>query len=93
MRNKSQPGVMFYFDLRPSLQRLSCEEKGILFEAILDYGQTGTEPTLKGVLGVAWDFIRPRLDLDRQRYQDVVEQRRAAARKRWYPEGDANACK
>ena len=93
MCNKNQPGVMLYFDLRLSLQRLSCEEKGILFDAILDYGQDGTVPELEGVLGVAWDFIRPRLDLDRRHYQDVVEQRRAAARKRWDREDDANACK
>ena len=28
-----KPGVMFYFDIRPCLKRLSTEEKGLLFEA------------------------------------------------------------
>ena len=33
-----QPGVMIYFDIRPCLVRLSLEEQGQLFRAILDYG-------------------------------------------------------
>ena len=78
-----QPGVMFYFEIRPCLGRLTPEEKGVLFEAILDYGQFGREPELAGGPGVAWDFIRPKLDRDRERYEAMVEQRRQAAEKRW----------
>lgn len=47
-----RPGVMLYFSLRFALKRLSYEEKGILFDAILDYGETGALPELDGVLGV-----------------------------------------
>ncbi len=53
----AKPGVMFYFDMRQSMKRLTLEEKGRLFEAIMDYSQLGTAPELDGVLGVAWDFI------------------------------------
>ena len=94
MRNQNQPGVMLYFDLRPSLRRMTNEEKGILFESILDYAQHGVAPDLHGSLGIAWDFIQPRLDRDRQHYIALSEQRRAAARKRGSRENDdANACK
>lgn len=76
--DKKQPGVMLYFDIRPSLKRLSTQEKGELFEAILDYGEFGVVPDLDGLLGIAWDFIQPRLDRDRERYGARVIQRKYA---------------
>lgn len=88
-----QPGVMLYFDIRPSLNRLSDGEKGRLFEAILDYGQHGVLPDFDGVLGIAWDFIQPKLDRDRERYEEIAQKRADAARVRWEKEPDhANAC-
>ena len=83
MAEKERPGVMLYFDLRPCLKRLSPEEKGRLFEGILDYAEYGVLPELEGMLGVAWDFIQPRIDRDAERYEEVVENKRKAARKRW----------
>ena len=77
--DKKQPGVMLYFDIRPSLKRLTTQEKGELFEAILDYGEFGVVPELDGLLGIAWDFIQPRLDRDRERYGARVIQRKYAA--------------
>ena len=96
MAEKERPGVMLYFDLRPSLKRLSLEDKGLLFECILDYAQYGELPELDGMPGIAWDFIRPRIDRDAERYQEVSESRRQAAKKRWEkqaetPQADANA--
>lgn len=75
---KKQPGTMLYFDIRPCLKRLSTQEKGILFEAILDYGEFGAVPELEGQLGVAWDFIQPRLDRDRERYGEQVVKKKYA---------------
>lgn len=81
-----RPGVMLWFDIRPSLKRLSNEEKGRLFEAIMDYGETGVLPDFEGMTGIAWDFIRPRIDLDAERYEQAVQQRRDAVNKRWHGE-------
>lgn len=39
-----QPGVMLYFEIRPCLERLTMDEQGRLFNAILDYGEEGIEP-------------------------------------------------
>ena len=74
---------MLYFDRCTALRRLNYEEKGRLLEAILDYGEFGTVPNFDGVLGLAWDFIRPGLDKDRERYERVSEERSNAAKKRW----------
>ena len=83
MAKQERPGVMFYFDLRPSLKRLSPEEKGLLFESMLDYAQYGVVPELEGMIAVAWDFLQPRIDHDAERYEEISELRRKAARKRW----------
>lgn len=74
----AKPGVMFYFDVRPCIKRLDVNEKGRLFEAILDYGEFGIVPDLDGALGVAWDFIQPKLDRDAGRYDKQVEQKQYA---------------
>ncbi len=75
----SRPGVMFYFEIRPCIRRLSLADKGQLFEAILDYAENGIEPELDGALGVAWDFIQPRIDLDSEQYELKVETSQYAA--------------
>ena len=81
----AKPGVMFYFDIRPCLKRLSTEDKGLLFEAILDYAEHGTEPDFDGAVGVAWDFIKHGVDRDSDRYGNQVLQKQYAAyvRERW----------
>ena len=74
---------MLYFDIRPCLKRLTAEEKGTLFESVLDYAEFGLLPELEGALGVAWDFIQPRLDRDRERYEEISQKRTAAINSRW----------
>ena len=67
-----RPGVMLFFDVRPALKRLTVEERGRLFEAILDYGELGLLPDFEGGLGIVWDFIQPRIDQDAARYAGRV---------------------
>ncbi len=76
----SKPGIMFYFSTRPCLKRLSLEEKGLLFEALLDYGEFGAVPTFDESpgLAVAWDFMQQLVDRDAERYGVKVMQRRYA---------------
>lgn len=35
------------------------------------------------MLGIAWDFIKPRLDRDREHYEEICEKRRQAIQSRW----------
>ena len=81
--SKTRPGVMMYFDIRSGLKRLSKAEKGELFEAVLDYGEFGVIPTFDGLLGMAWDFIQPKIDRDAERYKKISEKRTEAANTRW----------
>ena len=73
----AKPGVMFYFNMRPS-SKLSDSERLQLYDAILDYSQTGEVPELSGALGVVWDYIQPTLDEDNARYEATREKRAKA---------------
>lgn len=87
MANKGRPGVMMYFDVRPGLESLTTEEKGILFDAIMDYAELGILPEFASpALRIAWGFIHPRIDSDAVRYENVRQRRRQAANKRWSTE-------
>jgi hypothetical protein len=74
-----RPGFMLYFDTTPALDRLSDLEAGKLFKALLLYAQFGEVSVLDGLAGFAFDLLRPRLDRDRQSYEDRCEKNRYTA--------------
>jgi len=78
-----KPGVMLYFDMLPSIRNLSNAQKGILFEAILQYGYNRTIPKLPDKLLVVWPLIQMRLDRDEMQYMNVVTKRAYSAYVRW----------
>ena len=65
-----RPGFMMYFDFAPALAKLTDEEAGKLFKAIMDYACTGTVYDLPGICGFAFEVIRPRLDKDQETYEE-----------------------
>lgn len=93
MANGKRPGVQLYFEIRPTLKRLTNEQKGMLLDAILEYGEFEVLPNFEGdlALEITWDFIRPRIDADGERYRQNCEQRRKAAEARWAKREDAPA--
>ena len=80
---KKRPGIMIYFTMRQVLSRLSNEDKGILFDSILQYADTGTVPELPDSLYVVWPLIQMNLLQDDLRYRHVVIKRKYAAYVRW----------
>lgn len=74
-----RPGIMIYFEVRKPLAWLPDAEKGQLFDAILEYGETGLEPEFDGMLAMAWSFIQPKLDRDQNEYDKTVLKRQFAA--------------
>lgn len=89
---KERPGVLIYFSLRPAIKRLTLEEKGKLFEAILDYAQSGVYPDFDGVLGICWDFVQPLIDADGEAYRDKCEKAKKAIETRWAKEKNTQEC-
>lgn len=85
MQNK-QTFVLYvkYFD---TLKDLNDAALGILFRAILVYQKTGQEIDLPVDIKIAFAFIKTQLDIDNQKYEDVLEKRSNAGKigmeKRW----------
>ena len=71
-KSLAPPGVMIYFEIEKPMARLTAEEKGNLFDAILAYAHHGVLPDLEGSVGVAWDFIADKIDRDVERYKNAV---------------------
>lgn len=83
-----RPGVLLYFDRVVFLNRLSDEENGKLFRAIILYARDGIEPEFSDqALLMAWDFLRPALDEDAESYDAKCEKNRQNAVKRWHANG------
>lgn len=79
-----RPGVMLYFDFRPGLKRLPPEQRCVVYEAILDYAESGIIPAFDDPASeMFWEMVRPRLDADAEAYMQKVEKRRNAANSRW----------
>ena len=74
-----KPGVMIYFTMRPS-RKLPMEDRLRLYDAILDYGETGVVPELEGPLALLWDYFQPQLELDNARYESIRAKRAKAGR-------------
>lgn len=74
----AKPGVMLYFDIRPGLAQLTTEQRGQLFDAILDFAEYGTEPKVNGMVALAWAFIKPRIVRDSDAYDLKAKKSRYA---------------
>ena len=74
----ARPGIMVYFDMMGPLKVLPDGDKGRLFWAMLEYGQTGTVPEFEGMLALAWEFVKPKIDKDEAEYNLSVQRRRYA---------------
>ena len=74
----ARPGIMVYFDMLGPIRVLSDADKGRLFLAMLEYGQDGTVPQFDGMLALAWEFAKPRLDRDNDEYNRTIMKRQYA---------------
>ena len=60
----ARPGIMIYFDMLGPIRVLPDEDTGQLLVAMLASGQSGTVPEFDGMLALAWEFAKPKLDRD-----------------------------
>ena len=75
----ARPGVMLYFDMLEPIRVLPDADKGRLLVAILEYGKEGVVPQFDGMLALAWGFVRPKIDMDGESYENTKVQRKYAA--------------
>ena len=70
---------MLYFDMLEPIRVLPDADKGRLLVAILEYGQDGVVPKFDGMLALAWGFVKPKIDMDGENYENAKVQRKYAA--------------
>ena len=75
----NKPGVMIYFTMRPS-RKLPVEDRLRLYDAMLDYAETGIVPELEGPLALLWDYFQPQLEADNARYESIRAKKAKAGR-------------
>ena len=70
---------MLYFDMIGPIRVLPDADKGRLLVAMLEYGKDGTVPEFDGMLALAWEFVKPKIDKDEDNYENSRTQRAYAA--------------
>ena len=55
-------------DLRNNLKPFSDAEKGRLFDAMMEYAESGTEPDLRGNERFIWETVKSEIDRQRTAY-------------------------
>lgn len=74
----ARPGIMLYFDMIGPIRVLPDADKGRLLVAMLEYGKDGTAPEFDGMLALAWEFVKPKIDRDEAEYNLSVQRRQYA---------------
>ena len=74
----ARPGIMIYFEILAAIKVLPLEDIGRLLIAMLEYGQEGIDPHFDGMLALAWGFVKPKLDKDKEEYNRTVLKRQYA---------------
>lgn len=79
---------MLYWETFDVLESLVDGEAKRMLAAIRQYSQYGALPDFSdsAILNTLWLLIRPKLDADAERYENIREQRRAAINSRWKKE-------
>ena len=74
----ARPGIMLYFDILEPIRVLPDEDKGRLLVAMLEYGKEGIVPEFEGMLALAWGFVKPKVDKDKEEYDRTILKRQYA---------------
>lgn len=71
---------VMYTSYREQIEMLTLEQRGVLLTAILAYESDAELPKMDAVVGMAFAFIKCRLDADNVKWEEAVAQRRRAGR-------------
>lgn len=72
--------IVIYTDLLQHVQKLSLEEAGAVFIAILNYSSTGEIPELSAAADMCFSFIRAQIDRDSEKWESIREKRALAGK-------------
>ncbi len=75
--------VQLYYTYRQVVSKLSYEEKGRIFDAILDYAEHGKEPKLSGMADAVFPTFAMLIDRDKVAYEEKCRKMKQNIEKRW----------
>ena len=82
--------VLYTSDMK-LMEKLTIEQRGILITAIAAYAMDEEVPDMEPATDMLFSHITNEIDRDTAKYEQTVERRREAARKRWSMQMHANA--
>lgn len=71
---------VMYTDYMEQINLLTMEQRGLLFTAIMQYASGDALPEMDGMTGMAFSFIKSKMDRDFEKYQQTVEKRKEAGK-------------
>lgn len=77
---EAKNSFILYKSYSKRIKRLTMEQRGQLFTALLEY-QEGNEPELDPVVGVAFDSIIEEIKENNRKYEEIIEARSEAGKK------------
>ena len=80
---------VLYTEYLRHIQKMSMDQRGELFTAILRYAAGESVPELDAAADMAFSFIRERMDRDNAAYMEKVEKRREAGKLGGRPKANA----
>ena len=84
---------VLYTRITETVEKLTAEQKGLLFQAILDY-ENGKEPVLDDLaVELVFTPIKQDLDLNNEKWERTRKARSEAGKKGGAPKGNSNASK
>lgn len=83
--------IVLYTSDMQLMDKLTIEQRGILITAIAAYTQDKEVPDMDPATDMLFSHIANEIDRDTAKYEQTVERRREAARKRWSMQMHANA--
>lgn len=89
---KRIPTIMFP-EVLDSLESLSNEEIGQMMRLIIKWNKGESVEPQNSLEKFAWATILPKLERDKERYEEISEKRRDAVNKRWNKSKDTNVYK
>ena len=72
---------IIYHSYKKHFKFLTNEQRGILFDAFIEYSENQTVPELEPVLMMAFNFVAEDIDINRQKWEDMTEVRSEAGKK------------
>ena len=89
MQGEAKSSFVMYTEYLKHVQKMSMEQRGELFTAILCYAAGEPLPELDAAADMAFSFIHERMDRDNAAYMDKVEKRREAGKLGGRPKANA----